>query len=114
MRIYIAGPMRGRTDYNYPAFMEAERILVAEGWEVVNPAAIDLAHGFDPSTPCSEITKKDLLAFMKRDIKLIESVDAICLLDEFETSKGAMVEKAMAEYLSLPVYKMSREGEVRR
>ena len=39
--IYVAGPMRGYEDFNYPAFHEAERILESIGWDVVNPAKMD-------------------------------------------------------------------------
>ena len=38
MRIYIAGPMSGLPDFNYPAFNQAEQRLLALGYEVENPA----------------------------------------------------------------------------
>ena len=39
--IYVAGPMRGHHDYNYPAFDRQTRVLRAQGWDVVNPADMD-------------------------------------------------------------------------
>ena len=43
--IYVAGPMRGYEEFNYPAFYEAERILESIGWDVVNPAKMDAEVG---------------------------------------------------------------------
>lgn len=39
MKLYIAGPMTGLPEFNYPAFMDAERRLIAAGYEIENPAA---------------------------------------------------------------------------
>ena len=39
--IYVAGPMRGFENYNYPAFDRQTRVLRAQGWDVVNPADMD-------------------------------------------------------------------------
>ncbi|MHB1850453.1 MAG: DUF4406 domain-containing protein, partial [Acidimicrobiales bacterium] len=49
-RIYIAGPMRGVKDWNFPAFDAARDLLVAAGWEVVSPADLDRAGGFVETT----------------------------------------------------------------
>jgi hypothetical protein len=43
-RVYLAGPMRGYSDFNFPAFMAAEALLLEQGaYEVFNPAARDIA-----------------------------------------------------------------------
>ena len=39
--IYVAGPMRGHDDYNYPAFDRQKQVLEEQGWNVVNPADLD-------------------------------------------------------------------------
>ncbi len=39
--IYIAGPMRGFKDYNYPAFDRQQTVLEKQGWRVINPAEMD-------------------------------------------------------------------------
>jgi hypothetical protein len=39
--IYVAGPMRGYDDYNYPAFDRQARVLEKQGWKVINPAEMD-------------------------------------------------------------------------
>lgn len=37
-RIYIAGPMSGLPEFNYPAFNRAAAVLRAQGHHVENPA----------------------------------------------------------------------------
>ena len=46
-KIYIAGPMTGIKDFNFPAFDRAEIQLALDGWTPINPANIDRAHGLD-------------------------------------------------------------------
>lgn len=114
MKIYIAGPMRGYKEYNFPSFHTAAAVLRAEGWEVLSPAEIDNDEGFDESTPESELTKQHLIDFLMRDIKIVTEVDAICMLQGYGHSRGACVELAMAMYLDLPVYYMSDKGKITR
>ncbi len=47
--IYIAGPMSGYPQYNFPAFDEARDELRENGWQVVSPADMDREHGLDPT-----------------------------------------------------------------
>lgn len=114
MKIYIAGPMRGIAEYNFPAFMRAEEVLVREGWEVINPAQIDLDEGFDVDTPQKGLTKQDLEDYIMRDIRLVIKCDAICMLPEWGSSDGAYVEHAIARYCDIPVYSIDRTGRVTR
>ena len=39
-RVYVAGPMRGYVDYNYPAFDSACEVLREAGYDVVSPHEI--------------------------------------------------------------------------
>lgn len=41
MKIYIAGPMSGYEDCNYPAFAQVAAILRNAGYEVVSPAELN-------------------------------------------------------------------------
>lgn len=38
--VYIAGPMTGKVDFNYPTFNAWESVLKMVGWQVLNPAKI--------------------------------------------------------------------------
>jgi len=96
IKIYIAGPMRGHEEENYPAFYKAERLLEAKRvYEVINPARMDEEYG-----PEYGVNYKDAL---KRDIDEIFNVDAMYLLRGWEKSEGARVEHALAVYLGLSI-----------
>lgn len=36
--LYIAGPMSGLPDHNYPAFHDAASVLTKAGYSILNPA----------------------------------------------------------------------------
>lgn len=97
LRCYIAGPMTGKPDLNFPLFhREAER-LRAEGWHVVNPAEINA----DPSAawlPC-----------MRADIKQLVDCDTILMLPGWEWSKGASLEHHIAQRLEMRVIYLATE-----
>lgn len=100
-RVYIAGPMRGYQDFNFPAFYAAEEKLRAEGYEVINPARIDNELGFDETA--NTLDGFDTHGAMRRDIEALLTCDAICPLPGWEHSWGARIEMAVAEGLGLRV-----------
>lgn len=75
-RIYIAGPMTGYPELNFPAFHAAANSLRAQGYDAVNQAEIVT----DQSA--------DWLACMRADIAQLVTCDAIVLLPGREKSKG--------------------------
>ncbi len=86
-RCYIAGPMRGVPKYNFPAFFAAEKALRDQGWEVENPARMDVElDGLDPDDP-KPITM-DIQHYLKRDLPAIERSEAIVLLTGWTGSDG--------------------------
>jgi len=94
---YIAGPMRGKPLYNFPAFFEAAIRLRAQGHIVFNPAERDMAVGFDPSQPMDE-QGFDLNEAFLWDFQSIQKSDAIILLPGWKQSKGVNAELAIAWY----------------
>lgn len=88
-RAYIAGPMRGYPMHNFAAFAEAAEVLRAQGWEVVSPAEMDLANGYDGSRPPTE---DELIEMFERDLAAIDTVDYIILLPGWESSVGVATE----------------------
>lgn len=83
-RIYIAGPMTGHPDLNFPAFLAAAAQLRQAGHVAVNPAEIN-------PDPGAEWT-----ACMFRDLEELTKCDAIVLLAGWEKSPGAQIERLWA------------------
>ena len=71
-RWYIAGPMTGLPDLNFPAFHERAAELRAEGFHVENPAEIN-ANSTAPWAEC-----------MKADIPRLLTCDSVLLLPGWE------------------------------
>jgi hypothetical protein len=114
MKIYIAGPMSGVEDFNFPLFFETEKILKELGYEVVNPAHNDgenleeaLAMAGTPDKP-----NNSWGYYMRRDLPNVLDVDAICVLPNWRKSKGASLEVHVAEALGLPIYVL-QDGELK-
>lgn len=101
MHCYIAGPMRGYEQYNFPAFEAAEEWLLSQGWDVTSPHRMDLDIGFDPS---GALPEGYIEQAAQRDIDAIFSVDALVLLPGWESSKGAKAEKALADWIDKPCF----------
>lgn len=93
MKVYIAGPMTGIPEYNFPAFFQAARAWQKRGWDVVNPAELD---GEDTTQPWAY--------YLRRDLKVLVDCHAIAVLPGWENSKGASLEVEVAERLNMPVY----------
>lgn len=91
MKIYIAGPMTGIPEFNFPAFNAAAAELRDAGHDAVNPAEI------------VPDTKVSWLDCMRADIKGLVDCDAIFLLPGYEKSKGASLELHIAMSLGLVV-----------
>lgn len=91
-RIYIAGPMTGLPEFNYPAFhAEAER-LRALGYEVENPAE-------NPDPQCGT-----WLGYMRMAIRQLMTCDAIALLPGWQWSRGARIERWLSGMLGFGVF----------
>jgi hypothetical protein len=101
MRIYLAGPMSDRPQFNFPAFFEAAERLRFHGFEVISPAendpqdvreaALKSVDGAKPNGKIGSETWGDALA---RDVKLIADggIQAIVFLPDWHTSRGARLE----------------------
>lgn len=112
-RFYIAGPMTGIPQFNFPAFDVAAASLRAAGYLVVSPVELD-----DPSSRSAALANEtgdpeqynadtgetwgDLLA---RDVKLIaDEVSGVVALEGWEDSRGARLEVFVARTCGKPVY----------
>ncbi len=90
--VYIAGPMTGLPEFNYPAFHEMAEYLRGWGLEVRNPAENDAGS-----------TGKPWEHYMKLGIRSLLDCDTIVLLPGWENSRGAKLERLIAEHLGMDV-----------
>ncbi len=98
-KVYIAGPMSGYEEFNFPAFNRAEELLQESyGYKrVVNPAKLH------PTTDLPWIE------FLKQDLLELITCDAVFLLKGWEKSRGATLEAFVAYILGLHLYKMHHD-----
>lgn len=92
MRVYIAGPMSGLPDFNYPAFNDAEQRLRKHGHDPINSARLDGREG------C-----RTWLDYMRAALRDVADCDGIALLDGWQESRGAALEAHVGRSLDLPV-----------
>lgn len=102
-RIYIAGPMSGLPDNNYPAFHAAAVRLRARGWHVENPAESPAPH---VNANC------EWTAYMRMGISQLMTCHAIYLLPGWQDSAGASLEYTIARRLNLPIYEHTQQEDV--
>jgi hypothetical protein len=104
-RVYIAGPMTGHANLNFPAFHAAASALRGQGFEVINPAEIN--GGEDEIVACALMTPQQLKDHwrdcMRNDITMLMTCDGVHMLPGWEMSKGATLEHHIASALGLEV-----------
>jgi hypothetical protein len=114
MKIYLAGPMRGYPEFNFPAFHKAAALLRDMGYEVFSPAERDIERhdGVDISKGNTagdeDVAAKehgfDLRVALGEDLAWIcAHADGIALMPGWAASKGAIAERATATALGLKV-----------
>lgn len=107
---YIAGPMRGYPRYNFDAFFAAEKEVHDLGFDIINPARIDIQNGFDPDTPQDALTPQMMSDFIRWDVDaILNRVDAIYMLRGWEASTGANAEIALARWMGLEIIYQHKE-----
>lgn len=92
-RVYIAGPMTGIEDHNFPAFNAAAQKWRDDGWDVSNPA-----ENFGG--------RRDLPreSYLRSDVAQLSQCDAIAMLPGWEASLGAKLEYLLARELQMPIF----------
>lgn len=99
--LYIAGPMTGLPEFNYPAFNAAAAKLRAAGYTVLNPA--------ENPQPCRQPTWQD---WMRQAIGMLIQADAVATLDGWNESRGATVEVSLAGAIDIPFDPVERHLHV--
>jgi hypothetical protein len=91
--LYIAGPMTGHPENNYPVFMETQRLLEGVGYSVVNPASFGVPSG-------GRVHYVDIL---REDLRAMLDCHGVAVLDGWWESHGARNEINVAGLLKMPV-----------
>ncbi len=89
--LYVAGPMSGLPEFNYPAFNHAAHQLRQAGYPVINPAE----DGLPVESPWALHVRLGLTKLMR--------CDAVAVLPGAENSRGAQLEIATAQALGMRV-----------
>jgi hypothetical protein len=94
LKIYVAGPMTGYEEHNFPAFDKAADYLRSFGWDVINPADHDRELGIEATDSVDQDTYHQL---MRWDLHQVLDADAIAFLPGWKESKGAGHEHYVAQ-----------------
>jgi hypothetical protein len=91
--LYLAGPMSGYNEHNFPLFNRVAAMLRAQGWYVLNPAENfkgDASHSYE--------------VHYLADIKLVELCDTIAFLPDWQKSGGAVGEYVLGDRLNKKLF----------
>lgn len=94
MKVYIAGPMTGYEDRNYPVFCEAAEIVKAAGDTPMNP--VDAGEHNDTGEP------QQWDWYMRHALRMVLDADLVVLLPGWEQSTGARLEHHVATSIGVP------------
>lgn len=98
-KVYISGPITGIDFGNRFAFSCARSALELCGYEAVDPSEVQL----DDAATWAD--------YMKADLKLLLDCDYIYMLEGWENSKGARLERELAENLGIEEIDLDQESE---
>lgn len=98
-RLYLAGPMAGLPEHNFPLFNRVAAELRARGHSVFNPAENDDGG-----------IRRDRSFYMRLDIPALLGSDAVVLLEGWQRSRGANLEVWLALDMGMPIFAARAHG----
>ncbi|CAB4183405.1 Protein of unknown function DUF4406 [uncultured Caudovirales phage] len=106
--VYVAGPMSGIPDFNYPAFRAASKDLRERGYVVTDPVEIDDQVGVVGiiDDAAGLISARGWVDCLSRDIQILcdPEISAVVVLPGWEKSKGAKLEVHVARTLGKRIF----------
>jgi len=108
-KAYLAGPMRTKPDFNFPAFDAGAKYLRSLGFEVFSPAERDREIGFDPTGLSGSDLDLQIANFSVREALAVDlswicrEADLVVLLPGWQDSAGVAAEMSAARAIGIPV-----------
>lgn len=96
MKVYLAGPMTGYPEKNYPAFVNAAAWLREVGYAVVSPAEVN-----------PDLNEGTWQECMKKDIHELLACECVVVLPGWQNSEGATLEVNIARAMSMPIMQLT-------
>lgn len=100
---YIAGPMSGYPQFNFPQFFDAAEAAEDQGYEYISPAELDAENNADYQIAINSTdgaigeTSQTWGDYLSRDVKVVsDQCNGIIFLPNWEESKGARLEAYVA------------------
>jgi hypothetical protein len=118
MRLYIAGPMAGLPEHNFPAFDRAQVVLEQLGHTVISPAELtrsvwNIGRGQEMFEQRAGGAEKARQYFIRRDLQALIQCDGIVFLPNWIDSRGATLENLVANQIGLRRFTLSRNRKPR-
>lgn len=115
MKVYLAGPMRGIPEFNFPAFRRNAKLLRAADIQVVSPHELDEEAGYfwEGFRGDEDLTSYnfDIAERLLEDIRVIaQDVDAVVVMQGWDESSGARAEASFAWGIGKPVYQLIEDS----
>ena len=101
VRIYISGPI-SNIRQSMMNFQKAEYDLESKGYETYNPFSITLPNTVEEKVEYNKVG--EWVWYMRRCIPELVNCDAVLMLSNWQESRGAKLEKELAETLKIKVY----------
>jgi hypothetical protein len=98
VKLYLAGPMTGYTEHNFPAFRQAAERLRSLGYDVLS--AHEVLHDGKPGDQAGLSWTR----YLRDDLVELLRCDAIAVLPGWTASKGARLEMNVALGVEMPAF----------
>lgn len=110
-KFYLAGPMTGIPQFNFPLFIETTERLRKQGYDIISPVETDTPETRKIAMASETGDQADLPqgetwgTILAEDVKLVaDVVDGIICLPGWKKSKGARLEVFVAFLQQKPIY----------
>jgi hypothetical protein len=114
-KYYLAGPMTGIPQFNFPLFYRVAGLLRQEGYLIVSPAELDDAEdagaALQSATGDPKTAKRSWGDFLARDVKILADggITGIVFLPGWEKSRGARLEATVGLLLGFHFMRWDEE-----